>query len=1310
MSRPRHQKVSELFLEACKLKAEERAEFLERACAGEAELRAEVESLLAHDDEGFDLLQTGRGPAHLADMLAIHGRTREVSASEDDEASTCRICGGRIPEEFNVCPSCNTTVSREEPIPQIPGYKILRLLGIGGMGRVYLAEEIALGRQVAVKIVSPSPGPREQVYQRFVREARMLARVEHPNIVRVYAFGEAEGRSFLAMEYVEGEGLARRIKRSGGLGFDEALRILLQTVDALDAAWEHGIVHRDIKPSNILIDLKQQVRVADFGLAKTRQSEGDPRITLTGYMVGTPFYISPEQAQGIEHPDFRSDIYSLGIVLYEMLSGKPPFQGATPIEVAAQHLHVALPRLAAEQPDFSDDVQGLCEWMTRKNPDDRPGSYADLRQCIDALLRGLPSPIADRAALPSFLSEREQAERGVETPAVFVGRAKELERLDECVDQALTGEGQVVFVTGEAGCGKSALLDEFTRRTHGAIDDLIVARGHCNAQTGIGDPYLPFREMLGLLTGDVQAKWESASITRDHARRLWDLLPVSAQALVEAGPDLVGTFLDGDSLVSRAAAHTTDRTDWRLRLEVLAKRKSITPADAGQQQNYLFEQYARTLRSLAQQRPLLLEIEDLHWADQGSCSLLSYLGRAIAGSRIVIVGTYRPTEAGILRDGQRHPLKTVLHEFKRRFGDLELNLDRETTPEFMGALLDTEPNALGSRFRKSLYRQTKGHPLFTVELLRAMQERGMLVRDEFDRWVEGISIDWDTLPAQVEGVIEERVGRLPDRVRKVLDLASVQGEEFIAEVLAGPQGMSGREMVTLLSNELDKQHGLITAQRVQRLGGRRVSRYRFRHILFQKYLYGRMDEVERTYFHEEAGYALEALYGDHTSEVAVQLARHFDEAQIAEKAVAYFQQAGERASTLSANEEAIGHLSNGLDRLDAIEDDEQRKKLELGLQLAFGAPLMDSAGPGSPTLARAYTRARELCDQVGEPPQLFQTLFLLVHHHASQGELRKALELAERLLDVVKSADVPLPAVLAYWARAFVLFYLGRLGESRADLEQLMTLYDPREHGPLAYVCGVDPGSSGLSFLSNVLWLQGYTDQAVDTIRRAIDGARELDHAPSIAHTLTFAASLADFERDAPWLEETSNELLRVATEKGVELFQAWAGYFHGRLLTLQGRPEESIEKTRAAVEAIRGAGSQLALPALMISLAEANAAAGRSQDGLVQLRDALTVLQRTDECLHEPEIHRLTGALLLEEGEAEEEAESCLQRSIDVSRRQGARSRELRSAVELARLWEGQGRRDEARRLLFDVHGRFPEGTRLLDFQHAADLLEKLG
>ena len=1103
MSRPRHRKISDLFIEACKLPGEERGKFLDEACAGDPELRVEVDSLLDHDEEENDLLKTGRGPAHLANLLASDHKTPLVDSAV-----------------------CDTTILGEEPIPGIPGYKILRLLGVGGMGQVFLAEETALGRQVAIKLVSPSPGLGEQTYKRFAREARTLARVEHPNIVRVYAFGEAEGRSYLAMEYVEGEGLSQLIRRSGSLDLDEALRILLQTVDALDAAWEHGIVHRDIKPSNILIDPKQQVRVADFGLAKTTHSETDPRITMTGCMVGTPYYMSPEQAQGADNLDLRCDIYSLGIVLYEMLTGKPPFRGETPIAVAAQHLHVAMPPLAAVRPELDDQVQVLCEWMTRKNPEDRPGSYADLRQCVDAVRRGVSVLISGPPALPSFLSMDSELAGEVEQRATFVGREEELSRLSGYLDQAASGCGRIVFVTGEAGCGKTALLAELTSRTQNAIEDLIVARGNCKAQTGAGDPYLPFREVLSLLTGDVEAEWESASLTRDHARRLWELLPVSAEVLVDAGPDLVGTFLDGKSLVSRAAAHAEDETHWRTRLEILAKRKAVTSADAGQQQNYLFEQYARTLRSLAQQRPLLLAIEDLHWADPGSCSLLSYLGRVISGSRILVVGTYRPVEATLLRDGQRHPLDTVVNEFKRRFGEQDVDLDRETTPDFLTALLDAEPNRLDARFRESLYRRTNGHPLFTVELLQAMRERSMLVKDEAGRWIEGTAIDWETLPARVEGVIEERVGRLPDRLRRVLDMASVQGEKFIAEALAKSQGMSEREMVTLLSKELDKQHGLIQAQRIQRVKGRRVSEYRFRHILFQEYLHGRLDEVERTYAHEEVGYAVESLYGDRAAEVSVQLAWHFGEAQITDKAIEYLRQAGERASLLSANEEAIGHLSKGLELLGTLEDGEQRERLELGLQLAFGAPLMNSAGPGSPTLARAYSRARELCDQVGEPAQLFQTLFVLIHHHASQGELRESLELADQLLDVVESAGEPLPIVLAYWARAFVLFYLGRLEEARADIERLMDLYDPRKHGALAYVCGTDPGSSGLSFLSNILWVQGYPEQAKDCSRRALGleraGSRAIARPRAYPCRLIGCpragrlAARANFERSSP--------------------------------------------------------------------------------------------------------------------------------------------------------------------------------------------------
>lgn len=303
----------------------------------------------------------------------------------------CSNCGSQIPEGAVECPHCEATIAGSasaadfiSPLPSLPGYRFLRLLGRGGMGAVYLAEEEALGRRVAIKVISEFFGRQPEYRARFVREARTMATVEHPNIARVYSFGEADGRPYLVMEYVEGEMLAERIKRTRGLKTQEALEILKQVVEALQAAWEKGIVHRDIKPSNILLDRKNRVRVADFGLAKPARLEEDSGISNTGAMVGTPYYLAPEQARGTP-ASFRSDVYSLGIVLYEMLAGDRPFEGTTPFAVVDQHLNAPLPQLKARRPDAPEPVQQLMEWMTQKNPEDRP-SYPVLLQTVDSFL------------------------------------------------------------------------------------------------------------------------------------------------------------------------------------------------------------------------------------------------------------------------------------------------------------------------------------------------------------------------------------------------------------------------------------------------------------------------------------------------------------------------------------------------------------------------------------------------------------------------------------------------------------------------------------------------------------------------------------------------------------------------------------------------------------------------------------------------------------------------------------------------------------------------------------------------------------
>jgi tetratricopeptide (TPR) repeat protein len=501
---------------------------------------------------------------------------------------------------------------------------------------------------------------------------------------------------------------------------------------------------------------------------------------------------------------------------------------------------------------------------------------------------------------------------------VFVARERELGQLDSFLNRALAGQGQVCFVIGEAGSGKTALITEFARRVQEQHDDLIVAVGQSDAQTGVGDAYLPFREMLSQLTGDVDSELARGAITQENANRLRGLLRLSGQALVDVGPDLVGIFVPGAGLAMRMGGFVAEKVGWLEKLERLTERQreGVGPAESGIEQSHIFEQYTNVLKALAVKQPLMLVLDDLQWADGGSIDLLFRLGRRIGESRILIVGTYRPDEVALGRVGERHPLEKVLAEFERYFGDVSVDLGEAQEAEgenFVDAFVDTEPNKLGEGFRQALYHHTGGHPLFTIELLRVMQERGDLVRDKQGQWVEGPVLDWEVLPARVEGVIKERIGRLEEELRQALCVGSVEGENFTAEVVAGVQSTDARGLIRQLSGELEKQHRLVSARGLRRLDGQRLSLYRFQHNLFQTYLYRELDDVERGVLHEDVGNVLERLYGENVDEIAVQLAYHFVEADIAEKARTYLSQAGEQAAARFANDEALTYFSRALE-------------------------------------------------------------------------------------------------------------------------------------------------------------------------------------------------------------------------------------------------------------------------------------------------------------------------------------------------------------------------------------------------------------
>jgi len=539
---------------------------------------------------------------------------------------------------------------------------------------------------------------------------------------------------------------------------------------------------------------------------------------------------------------------------------------------------------------------------------------------------------------PLWLSLLEETSEAAEVlRPVFVDREQDIKKLHSFLEGALTGQGQVVFITGEAGSGKTALILEFARQAQEKYADLVVAMGNCNDYAGTGDPYLPFRDVMGMLTGDIERLWGSSAITQVHARRLWSLVPYSVQALVSHGSDLIDVFVPASDLFSRAKAAAipiAPAASWLDQLQVLTERQR--PAHRNLEQSHLFEQYTNVLHALAAHQPLLILVDDLHWTDAASINLLFHLGRELAGSPILIVGAYRPEEVALGRDGHRHPLEKLLSELKRHFGEVWVDLDDTDEAENLGfveSYLDTEPNRLGQPFRKALFKHTGGHPLFTIELLRDLQRRGDLAKDEQERWVEGPDLDWSILPARVEGVIEERVARLDDQLREILTVASVVGGNFNAQVIGWVLNIGERDLVHQLSRQLDRKHRLIEEIGSRKVSGWQLYMYRFRHTLFQRHLYNSIGDIERQLLHAEVGVVLESIYGEKVEEISTQLAWHFAKAGELNKAVHYLLLAGDRARQLYAHEEAIENYQRALDYLKEQGEFEQaaRTLMKIGL-------------------------------------------------------------------------------------------------------------------------------------------------------------------------------------------------------------------------------------------------------------------------------------------------------------------------------------------------------------------------------------------
>lgn len=1193
------------------------------------------------------------------------------------------------PSKASLCPG-TTFASR---------YEVLGPLGQGGMGEVYRVVDTEIGEEVALKVLRPAVTADPQSVDRFRNELRLARRISHPNVCRVFHLGEHEGTYYITMELVPGEDLKSRIRRAGPLEPVQVLSVARQVCEGLAEAHRSHVIHRDLKPQNVLIDQEGRVHVLDFGIARHLGSHG---MTQTGVVVGTPEYMAPEQIDGTE-VDERSDIYSLGIIIFEMTTGRRPFEGPSPLAIAVKHQLSQPPDPRSIIDDTPDELVRLIRRCLAKDKAHRFQTVADLLheiRCVEQALVGQPTVREPGASPPPADGERD----------LFVAREEELARLHSLLSEALRGRGGVAFVTGDAGTGKTALLSAFAREAERTHSGLVVARGKCDAHTGMGDPYMPFREILSLLTGDAEALRAAGVEDGEGPQRLRDLIPCAARSVLEGGPDLVGTLISGNSLVDRAVEREPG-ADWVGELKALVLHKRTVPADSTLQQSNVLEQITRVLQGVARERPLLLLIDDLQWADSGSIDSIFHLARRMSGSRILLLGAFRPAEVALGRSGQRHPLEPLVNELRRDFGDLLVELDRPEDRRFLDAFLDSRQNRFSQAFRETLFRHTKGHPLFTVELLRTMRERGLLVQDQAGDWIEVSNIDWNTVPARVDAAIEERVGRLSAELRDILRLASVEGREFTAEVVARVQDLDPREVVRLLSTELEKRHHLVRAQGISRVNGTRLSRYAFQHILFQRHLYAELDAVERPFLHDAVGNALEELYGKQAEEVAVQLARHFREAEVVEKAVDYLHRAGLRAVRLSANEEAIAHFTGALELVEDLPEGAERTERELALQLAVAVPLQWARGFAAPELAQASARARELCDQVRDPRHMFAALAQLCLYYSTHPDYRLALDLADELSGLVAQSDDPSLAIVPPCLRCWPLLNLGRFEEVVRSTERGMAAYRPERDHLTAYVYGFELGVLSLAFASWARWFLGYPDAARRDLDRALELARDLGHPHTLAFTLVGACELHWLLRDPDAVDRYTEELAPLAQEKGFIYWQAHAVFYRGERMIREGRVKEGIAQMHRGIAGMRSTGTDTCMTRLLPRMAEVCETAGEYDEAAVVLEAAREAMEEYDERYMEAEIHRHWGELALLQADGDvDEAETHLEDAIAVSRRQKANSLELRATTSLARLWGKLGRRSDAYERLREVSQGFTEGLATPDLREAHTLLKSLG
>jgi predicted ATPase len=564
------------------------------------------------------------------------------------------------------------------------------------------------------------------------------------------------------------------------------------------------------------------------------------------------------------------------------------------------------------------------------------------------------------------------------------------------------------------------------------------------------------------------------------------------------------------------------------------------------------------------------------------------------------------------------------------------------------------------------------------------------------------------IPASLHLLITQQVEQLSTEDQAILEAASVAGMTFSVAAVAAAVDLA-MSTIEARCATWARQGWLVYDQGTETWPDDTIAAcYGFRHALYHEVIAARISPGQRIHLHHHIGHRKERAYADQTQGIAAELAVHFEQAREMLRAVSYRHKAAETALQRSAYEETIAHLTQGLTLLKALPNTPERAQHELTLTLALGGPLSVTKGYATPEVAQVYTRARELYQQLGATAQLSPVAWRLWPFYVVRGELQTARELSEECLHL--AGDDATSLLIAHYALAISLFYLGEFAPARRHTEQGTALYNAQHHHSLASLWGYDPGMGCLSYAAQALWMLGYPDQAQQRCQEALSLARQLSHPFSVAFGLGHRAVLHQFRREGHAVCEAAQELMTFCAEKGFSQWVDMGIILHGWGLAVQGQGNAGVAQMRQGLLSSQNAGTKLGQAPVLAQLAEVYWRTGQTAAGLQALTEALAVMETTGECWWAAETYRLKGELLLQQSALEAAgAETCFQHAIDIARQQHAKAWELRAATSLARLWQ-QDKRTAACELLSPIYGWFTEGFDTVDLQEAKALLEELG